>query len=87
MLALAAIIAASLAFNSASAQTRIHVGINEDTYPGYTYYSYPAWHGHDRDRVYYEHYHDRFYREHKAYFRDRRHFDHDRFERETHWHH
>lgn len=69
------------------AQVHVSVGINEQTYPGYTYYTYPAWHGHYRDRAYYDHYHARFYREHRAYFRDHAHFDHDRFERETHWHH
>lgn len=84
---LAMIVAASLMVHTASAQVHVAVGINETTYPGYTYYRYPAWHGHYRDRVYYEHYHARFYREHRAYFVDRGHFDHDRFERETHWHH
>jgi hypothetical protein len=84
---LAAIIACSLALNSASAQVHVEVGINEQAYPGYTYYTYPAWHGHYRDRVYYDHYHDRFYREHKVYFRDNAHFDHDRWEHEHHDHH
>jgi hypothetical protein len=84
---LSMIVAASLAINSASAQVHVQVGINESAYPGYTYYSYPAWRGHDHDRAYYEHYHARFYREHHAYFADRRHFNHERFERETHWHH
>lgn len=84
---IAAIVAGSLAFSSASAQVHISVGINESTYPGYTYYTYPAWHGHYRDRVYYEHYHDRFYREHKTYFRDHNHFDHDRWDRAHHRNH
>jgi hypothetical protein len=84
---LAMIVAASMAINSASAQVHVQVGINESAYPGYAYYNYPAWRGHDHDRAYYDHYHARFYREHHAYFADRRHFDHDRFERETHWHH
>jgi hypothetical protein len=83
---LAMIIAASLAFQSASAQVHVSVGINEQAYPGYTYYSYPAWHGHYRDRAYYDHYHDRFYREHKTYFAKGR-FDHDRYEHESHNHH
>src|ERR1700742_891551 len=82
---LSMIVAASLAINSASAQVHVQVGINESTYPGYTYYTYPAWHGHYRDHTYYEHYHARFYREHHAYFHGRD-FDHDRFERERHWH-
>lgn len=84
LFALAMIVAGSLAVQSASAQ--VHVSVNfERDYPGYTYYSYPAWHGHYRDRAYYAHYHARFEREHRAYFRNRR-FDHDRFERENHWH-
>jgi len=78
------IIAGSMAVQSASAQ--VHVSVNfERSYPGYTYYTYPKWHGHYRDRVYYEHYHHRFEREHRAYFRGRQ-FDHDRYERENHWH-
>jgi hypothetical protein len=81
---LAMIVAASMAFQSASAQVHVSVGINEQAYPGYAYYSYPAWHGHYRDRAYYDHYHARFYREHKAYFRDNAHFDHDRYDREHH---
>lgn len=78
------IVAGSLTAGTASAQVRVHVAINESTYPGYTYYTYPSWHGHYRDHVYYEHYHDRFYRDHKTYFAGER-FDHDRFEREHHW--
>lgn len=81
------IITGSLAINSASAQVHVHVGINEQAYPGYTYYTYPAWHGHDHDRVYYEHYHARFYREHRHYFRDHDHFDRDRWDREHHHDH
>jgi hypothetical protein len=80
---LAIIIAGSLAVQSASAQ--VQVTITERDYPGYTYYTYPAWHGHYRDRDYYEHYHHRFEREHHDYFRGRE-FDHERFEREHHWH-
>ena len=82
---LAMIIAASLAFQSASAQVHVSVGINEQAYPGYTYYSYPAWHGHYRDQAYYAHYQPRFERSHRAYFNGRN-FDHDRYERENHWH-
>ena len=78
------IIAGSFAVNSASAQ--VHVSVNfENTYPGYTYYTYPAWHGHYRDQVYYSHYQPRFERSHRAYFKGRN-FDHDRYERENHWH-
>jgi hypothetical protein len=81
---LSLILAGSLAANSAYSQVR--VGVNfESSYPGYTYYTYPAWHGHYRDRSYYAHYHARFEREHKGYLTGRR-FDHDRFERENHWH-
>lgn len=82
------IIACSLAVHTASAQVHVAVGINESAYPGYTYYSYPAWHGHYQDRAYYDHYHDRFYREHRHYFvGGHGRFDHDRYEKETHWHH
>lgn len=85
---LSMIIAGSLAVNSASAQVHVNVGIGtpvvyEREYPGYAYYSYPAWNGHYRDRFYYEHYRPAFEREHRAYFRGRR-FDHTRFEREHH---
>jgi len=77
------IIAGSLVATSAKSQ--VHVSVNfERDYPGYTYYTYPAWHGHYRDRDYYEHYHRRFERRHRGYFRGRE-FDHDRFERENHW--
>ncbi|HVS96282.1 MAG TPA: hypothetical protein VHE54_07340 [Puia sp.] len=78
------IVAGSLIAGTTNAQVQVHVGINESTYPGYTYYTYPSWRGHYRDRVYYEHYHGRFYREHRAYFAGNR-FDHERFEREHHW--
>jgi hypothetical protein len=78
------IVAGSFAVNSASAQVRVSVGF-ESTYPGYTYYTYPAWHGHYRDQAYYAHYQPRFERNHRAYFHGRT-FDHDRFERENHWH-
>jgi hypothetical protein len=81
----ALLIAGSLAVKPASAQTHVSVGIYEKDYPGATYYRYPKWHGHYRDHDYYEHYHGRFEREHRTYFRGRE-FDHDRYERETHWH-
>jgi len=78
------IVAGSFAVNSASAQ--VHVSVNfASSYPGYSYYTYPAWHGHYRDQAYYAHYHTRFERNHRAYFHGRA-FDHDRFERENHWH-
>jgi hypothetical protein len=81
---LAMIVAGLLAVQPASAQ--VHVSVNfERDYPGYTYYSYPSWHGHYRDRDYYAHYHYRFEREHRAYIHEHR-FDHERFERENHWH-
>jgi hypothetical protein len=81
LLILSMIVAGALAFNAASAQ--VHVTISEREYPGYTYYTYPAWHGHYHDHLYYEHYHARFYREHRRYFAGGR-FDHDRYERENH---
>jgi hypothetical protein len=83
---LAILLAGTLAVGTANAQVHVHVGINESNYPGYTYYRYPTWRGHDHDRVYYQHYHHRFEREHRVYFREGR-FDHERFEREHHWHH
>jgi hypothetical protein len=89
---LSLIIAGSFAANSAYSQVRVNVGIGvpapviyESDYPGYTYYTYPAWHGHYRDRYYYSHYRPYFEREHRAYFEGRR-FDHERYERENHWH-
>ncbi|HXB06986.1 MAG TPA: hypothetical protein VNW04_07720 [Puia sp.] len=85
LFALALIIAGSLAVQSASAQVHVNVGVYERDYPGYTYYSYPAWRGHYRDHVYYDHWHHRFEREHRVYFHGRS-FDHDRYERENHWH-
>lgn len=79
------IVAGSLAVQSASAQ--VHVSVNfERDYPGYTYYSYPRWHGHYRDHEYYEHYHARFEREHRTYFHGRE-FDRNRWDREHHRRH
>jgi len=46
--------------------------VYENEFPGYAYYGYPAWNGHFRDRVYYEHYRPVFMRDHRF---DRR-FDH-----------
>ena len=51
----------------------------EADFPGYAYYNYPAWGGHYRDRVYYEHYRPFFNRDHAAYFYHGG-FDHARFE-------
>ena len=51
----------------------------EADFPGYAYYNYPAWGGHYRDRVYYEHYRPFFNRAHAAYFYHGG-FDHARFE-------
>ena len=79
------IIAGSFAANSAYSQVHVSVGLYERNYPGYTYYTYPAWHGHYRDGAYYRHYRPAFEREHRAYFNGRK-FDHDRYERENHWH-
>jgi len=86
------IIAGSFAATSANAQVHVSVGIGapapviyETDYPGYSYYTYPAWQGHYRDRYYYAHYRPAFERDHRAYFNGRR-FDHDRYERENHWH-
>ena len=83
LLILAMIVGGSLVANSVAAQVKVEVNF-EKQYPGATYYEYPKWHGHYRDQVYYDHYHARFEREHKAYYRGRE-FDHDRYERENHW--
>jgi len=85
LLLLTMIIAGSFLATSASAQVHVRVNFEHD-YPGYTYYTYPRWHGHYRDRVYYEHYRGRFEREHRAYFRGRE-FDRERWERERHHRH
>lgn len=82
LLLLTMIVAGSFIATSASAQVHVNVNFERD-YPGYTYYTYPRWHGHYRDRVYYEHYHGRFEREHRTYFRGRE-FDRERWERERH---
>lgn len=58
----------------------------EAEYPGYAYYDYPAWCGHYRDRVYFEHYRPFFYRDHAAYFYHGG-FDHDRWGRDHGWGH
>ena len=82
------IVAGSFAVTSARSQVRVnaHVRVGsqpeyERDFPGYTYYSYPAWRGHYRDRYYYVHYRPVFEREHRGYFRGRR-FDNTRFERD-----
>ena len=76
------IIAGSLVANSAYSQVRVEAqfGIFERDFPGYTYYTYPAWRGHYHDRWYYEHYRRRFHREHRRYFRGRE-FDRHAWER------
>lgn len=51
----------------------------EADFPGYAYYDYPAWDGHYRDRIYFEHYRPFFYRDHAAYFYHGG-FDHARWE-------
>lgn len=53
--------------------------ICETDFPGYAYYDYPAWYGHYRDRVYFEHYRPFFERDHRTYFYGGR-FDHARFD-------
>lgn len=53
--------------------------VYESEFPGYTYYNYPVWNGHYRDRVYYEHYRPYFNRDYRPYF-NRGRFDHSRFE-------
>jgi len=53
--------------------------VYENEFPGYVYYNYPAYCGHYRDRVYYEHYRPYFERDYRPYFSGRR-FDHERFE-------
>ncbi|MBN8855455.1 MAG: hypothetical protein BGO55_27585 [Sphingobacteriales bacterium 50-39] len=53
--------------------------VYENEFPGYVYYNYPAYCGHYRDRVYYEHYRPYFERDYRPYFCGRR-FDHERFE-------
>ncbi|HZE85096.1 MAG TPA: hypothetical protein VE035_12360 [Puia sp.] len=55
--------------------------VYENEFPGYAYYSYPAWNGHYRDRFYFAHYRPYFEREHVGYF-NRGRFDHERFEHE-----
>lgn len=86
---LSIIIAGSFVTSSAYSQVRVDASIGvpvyERDYPGYAYYTYPAWNGHYRDRAYYAHYHRSFERNHRAYLHGRQ-FDHDRYERENHWH-
>ena len=41
-------------------------------YPNAAYYAYPAWHGHYRDRWYYEHYRPYFERSHSRWDRGHR---------------
>ncbi len=85
LLVLALIVVASLVTTAAYSQVHVDVQLERD-YPGYQYYNYPKWHGHYKDRVYYEHYHRTFEKRYHAYYHDRN-FDHERFEREQHWHH
>ena len=71
---LAAVIATSFIATTGYSQVYVnaHVGVRipvpvvyETEFPGYAYYSYPAWNGHFRDRVYYEHYRPVFMRDHR----------------------
>ncbi|HEY8971456.1 MAG TPA: hypothetical protein VIM64_20270 [Puia sp.] len=59
--------------------------VYENEFPGYVYYNYPAWGGHYRDRVYYEHYRPYFYRDYRPYF-NRGRFDHGRFQHDRGYH-
>ncbi|MBS1661776.1 MAG: hypothetical protein JST68_12085 [Bacteroidetes bacterium] len=71
-------------FFATSAYSQVHVDVNfEKDYPGYTYYTYPKWHGHYKDKEYYAHYKGRFEKEHKSYFHGHD-FDHDRWDRDHH---
>jgi hypothetical protein len=61
------------------------VVVNEAYYPDAAFYTYPAWNGHYRDRIYFDHYrpfferdHARFDRGHERFDRDRGRFDGDR---------
>lgn len=58
----------------------------ESEYPGYVYYDYPAWYGHYRDRVYFQHYRPWFERDHRAYFYGGR-FNHRGWEHDRGWGH
>ena len=80
LIVIAIVIASCLAVNTARAQVQIDLNL-ERSYPGYTYYNYPAWHGHMNDRVYYSHYHRSFERNHRDYMRGGQ-FDRDRFEKD-----
>ena len=55
--------------------------VYENEFPGYAYYSYPAWNGHYRDRYYYAHYRPYFERDNRVYFNGGR-FQRERYERE-----
>ncbi len=79
---LSMVLAGSLVATSAYSQVHLSVSFEKD-YPGASYYTYPAWNGHYRDRVYYEHYHPVFERDHRAYFHGRT-FDRARYDREHH---
>lgn len=57
----------------------------ESEFPGYVYYNYPAWYGHYRDRVYFQHYRPWFERDHREYFYGGR-FNRERWEHEG-WEH
>ncbi|HMI63663.1 MAG TPA: hypothetical protein VK518_22260 [Puia sp.] len=89
LLILSALVAAtSLIATKSYSQVYVnaHVGFGvpvayETEFPGYAYYSYPAWNGHYRDRFYYAHYRPYFERDHRTYF-NRGRFDRARFEHE-----
>jgi hypothetical protein len=74
------VVGASFAVNSAYSQVQVSVNFEKD-YPGASYYTYPKWNGHYKDKAYYAHYHARFEKENHAYFHGKT-FDHDHFDRD-----
>jgi hypothetical protein len=47
-----------------------------EAYPDAAYYTYPAWNGHYRDHIYYEHYRPYYERSHRVAYNDHRGYDH-----------
>jgi len=47
-----------------------------ETYPDAAYYTYPAWNGHYRDHVYFDHYRPYYEREHRVAYVEHRDYDH-----------
>lgn len=53
-----------------------------EAYPDAAYYTYPAWNGHYRDRVYYEHYRPYYEKSHRVVaYNDHRGYDHREYDR------